>query len=91
MCCSHIHFKQYLSIFPFKDCHTVGHVSPVVDQSQDIQLLHGEENNFGTIIKFVRKLDTCDDDDIKITVSTDLSRYNNVSPKHELMHYDIVY
>ncbi|KAJ8300645.1 hypothetical protein KUTeg_022164 [Tegillarca granosa] len=53
-----------------KDCHTVGHVSPVVDQSQDVQLLHGEENDFGTVIKFVRKLDTCDNDDIKITDDT---------------------
>ena len=33
---------------------------PRLDKSQDWQLLHGEESNGETIIKFVRKLDTCD-------------------------------
>ncbi|KAL3871747.1 hypothetical protein ACJMK2_039725 [Sinanodonta woodiana] len=44
----------------FKDYHTTGHVPPTVDKHQDWFLLHGEENDFGTVLKFVRKLDTCD-------------------------------
>ena len=31
-----------------------------MDKSQDWFLLHGEENDFGTVLKFVRKIDTCD-------------------------------
>ncbi|KAL3871755.1 hypothetical protein ACJMK2_039733 [Sinanodonta woodiana] len=44
----------------FKDYHTTAHAPPVVDSHQDWFLLHGEENDFGTVLKFVRKLDTCD-------------------------------
>nr|ADP08787.1 dopamine beta hydroxylase [Azumapecten farreri] len=54
----------------FKDCHTVEHVMPKEDDSQDWTLLHGEENDFGTLLRFTRKLDTCDDDDFKITDDT---------------------
>ncbi|KAJ8300644.1 hypothetical protein KUTeg_022163, partial [Tegillarca granosa] len=54
----------------FQDCHTVGHVAPVADQSQDWKLLHGEENNFGTSLKFVRPLKSCDSDDLEITDDT---------------------
>ncbi|KAK3586447.1 hypothetical protein CHS0354_001829 [Potamilus streckersoni] len=55
----------------FKDCHTTAHASPVVDIHQDWFLLHGEENDFGTVLKFVRKLDTCDkNEDEKIQDGT---------------------
>ncbi|KAK3087443.1 hypothetical protein FSP39_005971 [Pinctada imbricata] len=54
----------------FKDLHTVGHRPPIVDASQDWFLLHGEENDFGTVLKMVRKFDTCDTDDIKIKNDT---------------------
>ena len=53
---------------PFQDRHATGHFTPVIDASQDWFLLHGEENSFGTVLKSVRKLDTCDKDDYKITV-----------------------
>lgn len=33
---------------------------PVVDKSQDWVLLFGEENEFGTVLKFFRKINTCD-------------------------------
>jgi hypothetical protein len=56
-------------MFLLQDCHTVGHYAPVVDSSQDWHLLSGMENNFGTVLKFTRKLDTCDDKDTIITVS----------------------
>ncbi|XP_069106063.1 DBH-like monooxygenase protein 1 homolog [Argopecten irradians] len=54
----------------FKDCHTTAHAMPQEDDSQDWVLLHGEENDFGTVLRFTRKLDTCDDDDFKITDDT---------------------
>jgi hypothetical protein len=34
---------------------------PIMDKKQDWQLLYGEENEFGTVLKFVRKINTCDD------------------------------
>ena len=55
-----------------KDRHTnatTRHAPPVIDKSQDWVLLHGEENEFGTILKFSRKLETCDNDDLTIDVS----------------------
>ena len=47
-------------MFHRQDYHTVAKAVPKLDKSQDWQLLHGEESNGETIIKFVRKLDTCD-------------------------------
>ena len=46
----------------------MAHAEPLVDQSQDWILLHGEESDFGTILKFTRKINTCDPDDIEISV-----------------------
>ena len=46
---------------------------PEVDKSQDWFLIHAREENHKTILKFVRKLDTCDEDDLPITVSVDSS------------------
>lgn len=43
---------------------------PVMDQSQDYVLLSGHENKTHTVIRFRRKLDTCDEKyDVAITVS----------------------
>lgn len=42
---------------------------PEVDPSQDYQLLLGYENNTHTVLRFRRRLDTCDHHDIPITVS----------------------
>ncbi|KAK3088535.1 hypothetical protein FSP39_020262 [Pinctada imbricata] len=66
----------------FKDRHAVGHYLPVVDASQDWILLHGEENSFGTVLKMVRKFDTCDQDDMKITNDTirTIWSYHNDDP-----------
>lgn len=52
-----------------QDMHTVGHFQPVNDTSQDWTLLHGQENNFGTVLKFERPLTTCDNNDTDIVVS----------------------
>ncbi|KAL3871758.1 hypothetical protein ACJMK2_039736 [Sinanodonta woodiana] len=43
-----------------KDYHTTMHAAPVVDKQQDWFLIRGEETDFGTVLEFVRKLDTCD-------------------------------
>ena len=51
-----------------QDRHTTAHAPPELDSSQDWFLIEGKENEFGTILKFVRKLDTCDKDDLPITV-----------------------
>ncbi|XP_033732845.1 DBH-like monooxygenase protein 1 [Pecten maximus] len=53
-----------------KDCHTIGYVAPIVDTSQDWLLEYGAETDENTILKFTRKIDTCDSDDIKITDDT---------------------
>lgn len=68
-----------------QDRHSTGHFEPTVDASQDWVLLHGEENEFGTVIKTVRKLDTCDDDDVKITNDTlrVIFSYSEHEPHHE--------
>lgn len=42
---------------------------PEVDASQDYQLLLGYENSTHTVLRFKRRLDTCDYHDIPITVS----------------------
>ncbi|OWF40135.1 DBH-like monooxygenase protein 1 [Mizuhopecten yessoensis] len=44
----------------FKDYHTTEHAPPVVDQSQDWFLIAGKETASGTVLTFVRKLNTCD-------------------------------
>ncbi|KAH3694941.1 hypothetical protein DPMN_082386 [Dreissena polymorpha] len=55
----------------FSDRHTNGHVMPIKDASQDWHLLHGEELNSFTVLKFVRKIETCDTtDDITIPSGT---------------------
>ena len=54
-----------------QDRHTSGRFAPEVDRQQDWFLLHGEENDQGTVLRFVRKLDTCDpngNQDIAISV-----------------------
>lgn len=58
--------------FSLQDCHIKTHSStgePVVDTSQDYVLLSGSENATHTILRFRRKLNTCDDkSDVPITV-----------------------
>lgn len=41
---------------------------PAKDTSQDWTLLQAGENNYGTMLKMVRKLNTCDDQDVEILV-----------------------
>ncbi|KAH3854287.1 hypothetical protein DPMN_096824 [Dreissena polymorpha] len=64
--------KPYEIIGVFcQDRHTTGHRMPEVDKSQDWFLLHAEETSAGTVLKMVRKLQTCDnaeDIDINVTI-----------------------
>ncbi|XP_052765130.1 DBH-like monooxygenase protein 1 [Mya arenaria] len=49
------------------DYHTVGHSPPIKDASQDITLLYAHSDHAGSVLKFVRPLDTGDSqDDITI-------------------------
>ncbi|XP_059472365.1 MOXD1 homolog 2-like [Neocloeon triangulifer] len=56
----------------FQDRHvSKGHVEPIVDASQDWELLRGMENDTHTVLTFRRAYDTCDrDQDIRITNDT---------------------
>merc|ERR1712137_46928 len=70
----------------FSDRHTKGHVMPIKDASQDWHLLHGEENDFGTVLKFVRKIETCDTtDDLIIPAGTTrlIFAYGQADPASE--------
>ncbi|XP_070581118.1 DBH-like monooxygenase protein 1 homolog [Ptychodera flava] len=45
----------------FTDRHAVHYGEPIIDETQDYRLLHGTQVDGFTILKFERKLDTCDD------------------------------
>nr|CAI5840241.1 unnamed protein product [Callosobruchus analis] len=51
---------------------------PEVDPSQDYQLLLGYENNTHTVLRFRRKLDTCDHHDIPITLEHDIGKLHEM-------------
>jgi len=46
--------------------HGVGNVAPILDSSQNVELLGGERSDGSTIIRFRRKWNTCDKDDYVI-------------------------
>ncbi|XP_064630534.1 DBH-like monooxygenase protein 1 homolog [Lineus longissimus] len=43
-----------------QDRHATGHTKPLMDPKQDVELLMGKEEDGFTILKFKRKLNTCD-------------------------------
>lgn len=51
-----------------KDMHGVGDSPPILDQRQDWQLLSAFENATHTSLRFKRSLDSCDPEDVAITV-----------------------
>ncbi|XP_034760459.2 DBH-like monooxygenase protein 2 homolog [Acipenser ruthenus] len=53
----------------FTDRHAVGDQLPLVDGSQDYTLLSLKEDATGTTMKFSRKVQTCDKDDMEISTS----------------------
>ena len=66
--------KAYL-----KDCYANGKVVPTIDPQQNYDLLDGAEVNGYTILKFKRKLLTCDRD-----YDMDIKVLNNVEQKNKL-------
>ncbi|KAL5012084.1 hypothetical protein ScPMuIL_010635 [Solemya velum] len=70
----------------FADYHTDRNSRPVRDESQDWELLHGEERGGGTVLRFTRLLDTCDDEnDIAIQNDTTvvIFAYHDEDPSDE--------
>lgn len=67
----------------FQDCHIKTHSSsgePVPDASQDYVLLSSNENATHTILKFRRKLNTCDEKfDVPITVRVNILTHNLIT------------
>ena len=53
-----------------KDTFAKGESSPLIDESQDYEILGGMQNATHTVIRFKRKWDTCDDNDIKLNKDT---------------------
>ncbi|CAG0895153.1 unnamed protein product [Darwinula stevensoni] len=51
----------------FTDRHAVGNELPLVDESQDYELLFASEDEEGLTLRFKRPIDTCDEDDFYIT------------------------
>ncbi|ESO82138.1 hypothetical protein LOTGIDRAFT_135247 [Lottia gigantea] len=69
----------------FKDRHSIGHYEPIIDKSQDWILLSGKEENGKTVLKFVRKLRSCDKDDRNIEEGTTkvIFSWHPEDPQHE--------
>lgn len=57
-----------------QDYHSTENGTPKSDSSQDWLLLDAAENDFGTVLKFTRQLQTCDPHDHQITVSRNKSK-----------------
>lgn len=55
----------------FQDCHGQrdGNGAPIQDDTQNYTVVNGYQNTTHTVIQFKRPLETCDPDDIAITVS----------------------
>ena len=51
-----------------QDRHGVGNTEPVMDKSQDYELIAGSQSNGKTILKFKRKILACDSEDKDIPV-----------------------
>ena len=69
-------FCEILHFSPAKflqDRFAAGRTPPTVDEQQDWILKSGEEENGFTILEFSRKYVTCDDYDLPITVSSELT------------------
>ena len=74
-------------MFYFQDRHATSYIPPVKDKSQDWHLLHGEENDFGTVLKFVRRIDTCDiNEDIAIQVNKVRKRFKIRNQYNKVPH-----
>lgn len=57
-----------IMIFILQDRHATANAFPILDKKQNYEALYGAENATHTVLKFKRKLTTCDPDDYIITV-----------------------
>nr|QII19197.1 dopamine beta-hydroxylase [Sinonovacula constricta] len=74
----------------FSDRHANGHRLPLKDKSQDWHLLQGSQDGAKTILKFQRKIDTCDPQDRTIPENTArvIYAYNDEDPvSDDAIHY----
>ena len=47
----------------------MGQERPLVDDTQNYELVKGEQTTFFTVLKFRRELDTCDEQDYNVEVN----------------------
>lgn len=80
----------------FQDSHGIEerNASPVTDDSQDVEVLGGVQNETHTIIDFSRKWHTCDPQDRQLTVSIRWSINHCVIPpctfsSHQVFYFQI--
>jgi hypothetical protein len=76
-------FLMFCFVFHFQDCHIKTHSAsgePVPDTSQDYVLLTSSENSTHTVLRFRRKLNTCDEKfDVPITVRVNILACNLIN------------
>lgn len=72
-----LHF--FFLFFHIQDRHAGGNSMPVVDLQQNNKLLSLTESDGKTVMKFQRSIDSCDKDDLRITVSLFNQFYFNCS------------
>ena len=65
-------FEKFFFFSFFKDRYADGYSVPVLDKYQDYNLTGFSEKDGTTILKFKRKIDTCDSRDRKIMVRVGL-------------------
>ena len=63
---------MYIDFLSLQDAHGNQFGQTVKDKSQDYQLIVGYQYQDNTVLRFKRKLNTCDGEDLAITVSLSL-------------------
>ncbi|OXA56477.1 DBH-like monooxygenase protein 1 [Folsomia candida] len=71
----------------FEDRHGIGNVEPVIDVSQDWTLLDAKKSEGVTHLKFSRRLETCDEDDVDIKMGPKLNNELALRHTHHLTLY----
>ncbi|XP_068215999.1 DBH-like monooxygenase protein 1 [Palaemon carinicauda] len=68
------------------DRYAPGYGIPIIDKTQDVELIEGYQNDTHTVLKFSRLWDSCDDEDYKITDDTVriIWAYNYMDPEGEM-------
>ena len=59
---------ESVGTFHFQDRHATGHSTPKIDSRQDYEPISLQEDSGKTIMKFKRKFETCDSEDIRVAV-----------------------